>query len=83
MRVLGSNHEASIDSILDSGELSINDRIIWRQREGHLKARLPVLHSEHRGIVLELTCALFFYFRGATPWAVIDLNLKAQLAIDI
>ena len=55
MRVLGSNHEASIDSILDSGELSINDRIIWRQREGHLKARVPVLHSEHRGIVLELT----------------------------
>ncbi|MSQ15164.1 MAG: hypothetical protein EXR50_04805 [Dehalococcoidia bacterium] len=54
MRDPGSQAAALIDSIIESGELIINDRVRWEQREGHLKARLSVISQRYPGFRLEL-----------------------------
>ncbi|GEM_PF-4248578 len=52
MRKMGLQLEALIDSIIDSGKLKSDERVIWKWREGHWKATLKVEHPEQSGVEL-------------------------------
>ena len=54
MREHGTQLEAAIDMAIESGQLNINDTVVWIKAEGHTKARLRVGHPTEREFALEL-----------------------------
>lgn len=46
--------ESLVDRAIEAGVLAVDGPVAWRQGEGHLKARLPVQHSEEEDFRLEL-----------------------------
>lgn len=49
-----SELEALIDSVIDSGDLTITEAVVWKVSEAYLKARVPVAHPDHRDWRMEL-----------------------------